>query len=162
MDGGDADTELVPSEQAFPLDGLQIANIPVAGQNIPPVPMQNLPPNTNVTLRRVNQAGVADGELSRLQFAQQINTISMTTGTPIAVVEQLAGTAHRTKEVEEVESIMNSRYSNETRRIEDIEVEAARTTSGYEARCISEMRSCLAVYGLRTGITIIMSHGLTI
>ena len=104
MDGGDSDTELVPSEQAFPLDGLQIANIPVAGQNIPPVPMQNLSPNTNVTLRRVNQAGVADGELSRLQVAQQINTISMTTGTPIAVVEQLAGTAHRTKEVEEVEA----------------------------------------------------------
>ena len=59
----------------------------------------------------------------------------MTTGTPIAVVEQLSETAHRTR-VEEVEALMNSEYSHEMRRVE---VEAARTTSSYEARCISEI-----------------------
>ena len=59
----------------------------------------------------------------------------MTTGTPIAVVEQLAETAHRTR-VEEVEALMISEYSHEMRRVE---VEAARTTSSYEARCISEI-----------------------
>ena len=88
-----------------------------------------------MTLQRVNQYGAADTELARLQFAQQINTISLNTGTPIAIVEQLAETAHRTR-VEEVEATMNSHYSNEIRRIE---VDAARTTSNYEARCISEM-----------------------
>ena len=125
MDGSDADTELVPSEQAFPVDGLSIANIPMAGHsvssmprpNFPQVPMQNLLPNTNAMLQRVNQFGVAGTELARLQFAQQINTISMNTGTPIAVVEQLAETAHRTR-VKEVEATMNSHYSNEIRRIE--------------------------------------------
>ena len=142
MDGSDADTELVPSEHAFPINGLAIANIPIAGNsvssmarpNFPQASMPNLPPNTNVTLQRVNQYGAADTELARLQFARQINTISLNTGTPIAIVEQLAETAHRTR-VEEVEATMNS-HSNEIRRIE---VDAARTTSNYEARCISEM-----------------------
>ena len=54
---------------------------------------------------------------------------------PIAVVEQLAETAHRTR-VEEVEALMNSHYSNQMR---TIEVEAAPATSSYEARCTSEM-----------------------
>ena len=88
MDG--SDTELIPSEEAFPLNGSQVANFPVGGPNNPPVEMQNLPPGTNVRLRRVNQAGVADGELARLKFAQQINPISVTTGTPIEIAEQLA------------------------------------------------------------------------
>ena len=61
MNGGDGDTELIPSEDSFPSNGLQVANIPVREQNNPPLAMQNLPPGTNVTLRRVNQAGVADG-----------------------------------------------------------------------------------------------------
>lgn len=86
-------------------------------------------------MQRINQVGVADGELARLQFAQQINAISVNTGTPIAVVEQLAETAHRAR-VEEVEAWMNSYYTNEVRRIE---VEAARANSNYEARCNSEV-----------------------
>ena len=136
MDG--IDTELVLSEEAFRSMDCKwpiYANIPFGGQNHPPVSMQNLPPGANVTLRRVNPAGVADRELARLQFAQQINSISMTTGRPISVVEQLAETAHRTR-VEEVEAIMSSHYSNEMRRIE---IEATCTTSSYEARCLSEM-----------------------
>ena len=156
MDGSDADTELVPSESSFPIDGLAIANVPVAGNsvssmprpNFPPVPMHNLPPNINVMLQRINQLGVADSELAQLQCAQQINTISMNTGTPIAVVEQLAETAHRTR-VEEVEATMNSHYSNEIRRIE---VDAARTTSNYEARCISEMSALRGGGSLVTAI----------
>ena len=44
-------------------------------------------------------------------ISQQINRISVTTGTPIACVEQLAETARRTR-VEEVEAIMNSQVNS--------------------------------------------------
>ena len=89
----------------------------------------------NMTMLRVNQAGVADTELARIQFAQQINAISVNTGTPVSVVESLAETAHRTR-IEEVEAMMNSHYSNEVRRLE---VTNARQASNFEAQYLAEI-----------------------
>ena len=89
----------------------------------------------NMTMLRVNQAGVADTELARIQFAQQINAISVNTGTPVSVIESLAETAHRTR-IEEVEAIMNSHYSNEVRRLE---VTNARQASNFESQYLAEI-----------------------
>ena len=101
-----------------------------------------IPPNVNapgvganMTMLRVNQAGVADTELARIQFAQQINAISVNTGTPVSVIESLAETAHRTR-IEEVEAIMNSHYSNEVRRLE---VTNARQASNFETQYLAEV-----------------------
>lgn len=80
--------------------------------------MQHVPPGTNLALRRTNQMGVAHTELARIQFAQQISTISVTTGTPIRIVEQLAETALRTR-LEEVEAMMNMMNSHHTTRYEE-------------------------------------------
>lgn len=79
--------------------------------------MQHVPPGTNLTLQRTNQMGVAHTELARIQFARPISTITMTTGTPIRIVEQLAETAHGTR-LEEVEAMMNMMNSHYTTRYE--------------------------------------------
>ena len=104
--------------------------------------LATIPPNVNapgvganMTMLRVNQAGVADTELARIQFAQQINAISVNTGTPVSVIESLAETAHRTR-IEEVEAIMNSHYSNEVR---SLEVTNARQASNFESQYLAEV-----------------------
>ena len=74
-------------------------------------------------------------QLARIQFAQQINAISVNTGTPVSVIESLAETAHRTR-IEEVEAIMNSHYSNEVRRLE---VTNARQASNFESQYLAEV-----------------------
>lgn len=106
MDGND--TELVPTEAAFPVEGLSI--------------VRNHPPGANVTSRRVNRAGRCGRRgtcqapiCSADHFDQHDNRLLNN-----------SETAHRSSSrVEEVEAIMNSHYGNEMRRLE---TEAARTT----------------------------------
>ena len=103
-----APTEEVPIPDNLPLQNALATVVP--NMHAPGV-------GANLTMLRTNQYGVAGTELARTQFAQQINAVSVNTGAPVSVVENLAETAHRTR-IEEVEAIMNSHYSNEVRRLE--------------------------------------------
>ena len=106
---------------------------PVLANNMHDMQQPNV--GADATFLRVNQVGVADTELARIQFAQQINAISVNTGTPVSVVENLAETAHRSR-IEEVEALMNSYYGNEVRRLE---VANARQASNFEAQYLAEI-----------------------